>query len=177
MESRVQRGGGERSGDTRAEQREQPNQQRSAALRPISLEEEIALEAYREGVKAALSAADSAYEKVLTASFSIATAYGALLALVKRDKTAARILLGAPFVLLAAAALAAAWGLVKGVKSLEKPEVTAVRGSVDDALDAKRKWTKGAVVLLVIALATSGCVVLSSYGAGAVTPAASPSPT
>lgn len=133
-------------------------------LRPIGLEEEIALEAYREGVKASLASADTAADKVLGASFSIATAYGALLALVKPEKVAAPLLLGLPFALFGLAAIAGAWALAHGVKPLARLRVNDVRGAVDDTLSAKRFWTRIAVVVLVLALVASAFVVLSTYG-------------
>jgi hypothetical protein len=147
----------------------------SDRLRPISLEEEIALEAYREAIKAGLTSADSAADKVLTASLSIATAYAGLLALVKPEKEAAPTILALPFIALGLAAFAAAWAIAQGVTSLSRLEVTAVRGAVDNTLKAKRLWTRVAVLIVVVALGLAGYVVISVYGAGAVSPAATPS--
>ena len=145
-----------------------PATQRMLRLRPISLEEEIALEAYREAVKAGLTAADGAADKVLTASLSIATAYAGLLALVKPDKEAAPTLLALPFIAFGIAALAAAWALAKGVTSLAQLKVDAVRTAVDGTLDSKRAWTRGSVIILVIALGIAAFVVVTVYGAGSV---------
>jgi len=146
-------------------------------LRPISLDEEIALEAYREATKAGLTSADGAADKVLTASLSIATAYAGLLALVKPDKEAAPILLALPFVAFGLAALAAAWALAKGVESLSRLEVGAVRSAVDVTLESKRRWTRVAVLILVVGLGLAALVVLSAYGAGAESSDASASPS
>lgn len=138
-------------------------------LRPISLEEEIALEAYREAIKAGLTAADGAADKVMTASLSIATAYAGLLALVKPDKEAAPIVLALPFIAFGIAALAAAWALAMGVTSLAQLKVEEVRTEVDSTLKSKRFWTRGAVVVLIVALGIAAGVVVTTYGAGAAT--------
>jgi hypothetical protein len=146
-------------------------------LRPVSLEEEIALEAYREAIKAGLASADGAADKILTAALSIGTAYAGLLALVKPEKEAAPTLLALPFIALGIAALCAAWALSRGVKSLSQLKVDAVRGAVDDTLKSKRLWTGLAVLGIVAGLGLAAIVVFSAYGAGAVSPVASPSPS
>lgn len=139
----------------------------SHRLRGLTLEEEIALEAYREATKAGLSSADGAADKVLTAAISIASAYAALLALVKPEKEAAPIVLALPLLALGAAAAAAAWALVRGVPSLSKLDVAAVRDAVDNTVGDKRLWTGIAVFLLILALAVAAWVVLETYGATA----------
>jgi len=136
-------------------------------LRGLTLEEEIALEAYREATKAGLSSADNAADKVLTAAISIASAYAALLALVKPEKEAAPTFLAVPLLALGAAAAASAWSLGRGVPSLSRLDVAAVRDAVDKTVGSKRKWTGFAVLLLIVALGTAAWVVIRTYGAAA----------
>jgi hypothetical protein len=138
-------------------------------LRPVSLEEEIALEAYREAIKAGLASADGAADKILTAALSIGTAYAGLLALVKPEKEAAPTVLALPFIAFGVAALFGAWALSKGVQSLSELNVDKVRSAVDDTLKAKRLRIGVGILGIVAGLGLAAFVVFSAYGAGAVT--------
>jgi hypothetical protein len=71
-----------------------------AGIPRLTFEEQTAVTAYEKAVSDALSAADSAAEKLITAAFSIATAYGALVALVAPKEETRSLVLGLPFIFL-----------------------------------------------------------------------------
>jgi hypothetical protein len=133
-------------------------------LRPTTLEEQLALEAYQEAIKGALSSADSAADKILTAALSVSTLYGALVTLVKPETEAAPIVLAIPFALLALAAVISGWALTAGVSNLESAKVESVKKAVRDTISAKRLRSNAAVLLMAIALVAAGVVVTYAYG-------------
>lgn len=136
----------------------------SITLRAATLHEQVVLDAYREAIKGMLASADSAAEKVLTGAFSLATAYGALVALVKPETSAAPVVVGVPFLLFGLAALAGMWALSAGVAIESTDDVDAVRTAVATVNDTKRFRTAASVVVLAAAVVISGGVIVISYG-------------
>jgi hypothetical protein len=116
--------------------------------------------------KQALAAATDASGAVLTAAFSIATAYGAVVALVspKGGKTPNSVVL--PFVFLAIAVVASMIGRVWGVSLDETNDIATIRSKVHGAVLAKRIFAGIAVAVLAVGVVAAGVVVSHSYGKG-----------
>ncbi len=134
--------------------------------RPLSFEEELAVSAYEKATSDALSAADSAAEKLITAAFSIATAYGALIALVAPEDDTSSWILGLPFVPLMIAAIAAMFARTRGVDVDLTNEIDKVMERVEDAVKAKRTPSWIALGFMVLAVAVAGWIVVDRYSGG-----------
>lgn len=132
--------------------------------RPPTLSEKALFDAYTEAVKGALDAATSAADKVLTAVFTLATVYAAYIGLVKPDKTAAPINVGAPFLALAIVGIAAMLALVIGVGAGEQRTVEDVRKALSNVTMTKQILAGVAVVAVVVALGLATLVVINTYG-------------
>lgn len=144
-------------------------------FRPPTLGEEALFESYKEAMKQALAAANAASDKVLTAAFTLATAYGALLGLVKPKDTAVPLLGVVPFIALGAAAVIAASALLVGLRIGPTPSSLprTVEGFLTDltgTISAKQRRSGWAVVAMAVAMIISGIVVFVLY-APAATPA------
>lgn len=133
-------------------------------LRPASFAEAAAMEGYREAIKGALSAADSTADKVVTASLSVATAYGALLALVTPEGQATPAALGFPFAAIALALVLAMWAQSTGVTLDATNVVDQIESRVRSTVGTKRKFTRAAVFALVAGLTIAGFVVAANFG-------------
>lgn len=133
-------------------------------LRVLTFREQAAFEAYKEAIKNALDSANSAVEAIATASFSIATAYGALLGLVRPKDTVVAVPVVAPIV---GFALAAAIALVVrslGVRvALTANTVDSVVGDINGTIKAKRIGGWIAVALLFVTLIVAGLLVVAAY--------------
>ena len=77
------------------------NQQ--SELRPPTLAENLAIEGYKTAITTALASVNGVCDKIVTAAFSVATAFGAVVALVAPKESPAPLLMALPFLLFAAA--------------------------------------------------------------------------
>lgn len=84
---------------------------------PPTFREQAVLDAYKEAIKGALDSADAAAEAIATASFSIATAYGALLGLVRPKDASVAVPLVTPIFIFAAVAVLALIARSLGVRT------------------------------------------------------------
>jgi hypothetical protein len=126
--------------------------------------EQAVLDAYKEAIKGALESADAAAEAVATASFSIATAYGALLGLVKPKDAAVAVPLVTPILIFALAAVVALVSRSLGVKtSLTPNTVDGVSSDISNTVWAKRIGTWLALFALAAALIVAGLLVQAAY--------------
>lgn len=122
------------------------------------------MDAHKVALEKALESSDGACGTTLTACFSLATVYGAAIALIALKDEQAPLLVLAPFVLLAAGAVVAMIGKTTGI-SLGKFATTGqIRNLVESAILAKRKASWWAVGLAAAGVVLAGYVVLASYG-------------
>lgn len=125
---------------------------------------ELALiDAYLEAIKKSVTAIDSAAEKTLTASFSIATAYGALIGLVAPKDEPNGFLVALPFGLTALAAVTAMGALSFGVR-LKKDLTSDTLNSFKTLRHQKRLLNFVALAVLALAIGSAAWVVLTGYG-------------
>ncbi|HEY1853043.1 MAG TPA: hypothetical protein VGG40_00520 [Solirubrobacterales bacterium] len=132
----------------------------------------VAIENYKSASKEALSAANSAGDKITAAAFSFATAYGAVIALVEPKETPAAVLAAIPFALLALAAVLALYAQSIGISIAGTDDVDKLKDAVDSAITAKRRWAWGALALLAAGVIVAGLIVGDKYAG----PAQSSSP-
>jgi len=134
------------------------------SLRPLQFDEEVYVKAFPEAISKALEASDGACGTILTASFSIATAYGAAIALVAPKEAQSPTLVLTPFVVLAVAVIVAMIGKAAGV-SLKKVEtVEAARTSIKRAVWTKRIASWIAIVFLATGMVVAGVVINATFG-------------
>ena len=135
-------------------------------VRPLSYVEETAVTAYEKAITDALSSANSAAEKLIAAAFSIATAYGALIALVAPEDETKSWILGLPFLPLMGAAIAAMYALTRGIDVDITSDITLVTERVEKSVTDKRNPSWVALALMVIAIAIAGWIVADRYSGG-----------
>jgi hypothetical protein len=131
---------------------------------PANVGEETIFTAWQEAIKKSFDSTDGAAESILTASFSIATAYGALIGLVSAKDEPGSIYLVIPFVFFGVAALAALAARTRAVPARGEIEVEAIRHAIEDTAHAKRTWAWRAIVILFVAIVWAGAVVAYAYG-------------
>ena len=138
-------------------------------LTPLTFSEQIVVDNYRAAMTGALAAADSVADKVVTAAFSVATAYGAVIVLIapKDSQTPWQAVI--PFVPLALAMGLALYAQSIGIEIGETDVVETVRTRVQSTVSGKRKWGRWSLAALVAALIAAGWVVYSFYGPSAKT--------
>lgn len=132
-------------------------------LRSLTISEQVALENYKGASKEALSAASSVADKIVAAAFSFATAYGAVIALVAPEEAPEPVVAALPFVFFALAAGLALWGQSRGVGLTNSTEVADLEKAVNGAVVAKRRWSQGALALLVIGVIVAGVIMHDNY--------------
>ena len=136
-----------------------------AGTRPLYTSEDMALQAFKDATTKALDSADGACGTILTASFSIVTAYGAAVALVTPKGNPTPILLLAPFIAISLAAAAALVGKAAGVKlSGDWDDLDQDRSSIRKAVTLKRAASWTAVACLAIGMVVAGWVLLEHFG-------------
>lgn len=135
---------------------------------PPTFREQAVLDAYKEAIKGALESADAAAQAIATASFSIATAYGALLGLVKPKDAAVAVPLVTPILIFAAAALLALIARSLGVRTALQPNTVAgVANDIGRTVWAKRIVGWVALAALAAALIVAGLLVEAAYAPAA----------
>jgi adenine deaminase len=133
-------------------------------LRVATFREQAAFEAYKEAIKNALDSANKAVEAIATASFSIATAYGALLGLVRPKDTAVAVPVVAPILAFAVAAAIALVARSLGVRvALADNTVESVAGDINGTITAKRILGWVALTFLFVALVAAGLLIVAAY--------------
>jgi hypothetical protein len=133
------------------------------ALRPLSFEEQVAVDNYKKATSESLAATGEMADKIVTAAFSVATAYGAVVALVAPKDSASPILVVAPFAVLALALGIALWGEGIGVPVTSATTTEDARTSVTNTIGTKRLLNNIALSVLVVAMALAGYVLYHTY--------------
>ncbi|MDQ6948676.1 MAG: hypothetical protein M3256_21065 [Actinomycetota bacterium] len=110
-----------------------------------------------------MAAATDASGALLTAAFSVATAYGAVIALVAPKDKQAPVLVALPFVGIAVAVVAAMIGRTTGVSLVATNDVGVIRNDVTSAVGRKRQMANIAIVALAAALIVAGYVLGATY--------------
>lgn len=137
---------------------------------PVTISEQAILDAYRETLKGSVASTDSGTGTVLTAAFSIATAYGALIGLVAPTDQPSSVAVGIPFAVFGAAAVLAMIALVQGIKVAAHPTSDELISPFKSLLLRKRLLAGAAVAALAAAIIVSAVVVINAYGPGAQGP-------
>jgi hypothetical protein len=135
-----------------------------AGLKEIPWEGRVLMDAHKAALEKALESSDGACGTTLTACFSLATAYGAAIALVAPKDEQAPLLVLAPFVLLAAGAVVALIGKTTGISLGRFATTRQVRNLVESAVGTKRKASWWAVGLAATGVILAGYVVFATYG-------------
>lgn len=135
----------------------------SGDLTNLTFGENATVEAYSEAVKASLAAADSACSSILTAVISLATVYGAVLALVTPKENPSEIALAVPFVFLGAAAVVCMWAQSTGIEFAGDDRYETVRSNIKTTIEVKRRRLRVAVSLLGVGLVIAGIIVGVNY--------------
>jgi hypothetical protein len=137
---------------------------KEAGLKEIPWEGRVLMDAHKAALEKALESSDGACGTTLTACFSLATAYGAAIALIAPKDEQAPLLVLAPFVLLAAGAVVALIGKTTGISLGPFATTRQVRNLVESAVRAKRKASWWAVGLAAAGVVLAGYVVFATYG-------------
>lgn len=132
-------------------------------LRPPTFDEEVAIENYKTASKEALSAANSVADKIVTAAFSIATAYGAVVALVAPEETPSPVAVVVPFALLAIAVGTALYAQSIGIDLKGGEALDKLQKAVKDAVKCKRRWSRVALFSLAVGVLAAGILVREVY--------------
>jgi hypothetical protein len=139
----------------------------NGTARPLTYTEETARVAYEKAISDSLTSATSSAEKLLTAAFSIATAYGALIALVAPENETKSWILGLPFLPLMGAAIAAMVALTLGISADITNDIEKLTERIENSVKAKRIPSWIALGFMVVAVAIAAWVVVDRYGGGA----------
>lgn len=132
-------------------------------LDPLTFAQQVAVETYKEANKQALAAASDATGAILTATFSTATAYGAVVAFVVPKDQPAPVFVVVPFALLAMAIVATMVGRTIGVSLGPTNTVETVRDHVARVVFLKRAFGIVAIVFVALGFVASGLVVSIAY--------------
>lgn len=136
----------------------------ASGLEDLTWEDQVLIDTHKAALEKALESGDGACGTIVTACFSLATAYGAVIALVAPKDKQAPLLVVAPFLLLAGGAVVALVGKATGI-SLDRFATTKqVKRLVEQAIRAKRKASWWAVGLAATGVCLAGYVVFATYG-------------
>jgi hypothetical protein len=135
-----------------------------AGIEPPTFDEFLLIETYKEAYKTSISSLDGACDKSVAAAFSLATAYGALLALVAPQGQVHGVAVGLPFAGFAGAALLALLGRSLGVEGAPTSDFDQLKSRTVDSVDGKRSWVRWSVVLLCMSVLGAGVLVFLRYG-------------
>lgn len=123
----------------------------------------VAVDAYREAFRQALTAADGGADSILTAAFGIATAYGALIGLVSARDTPQPIVAGLPFVFLAVAVFLAMAARLTYIATTPSNTVDTIDAAVNQVVKRKHRLAWAALGALVIGVLVAAYVVVHYY--------------
>lgn len=132
-------------------------------LRAPTFAESVAIDNYKGAVTGALASADSVSDKIVTAAFSVATAFGAIVALVTPKDSTSSYLIALPFILLAGAVGAALYAESLAVPINLSDDLATVKTSVDTTISSKRLAGRVALVALALGMLGAGLVLASTY--------------
>jgi hypothetical protein len=132
-------------------------------LVPLSFDQQVFVDAYKDAIKQAVASASDASGALLTACFSIATAYGALIGLVAPKDQQNRALVLAPFVFLAGAVLAAMIGKVSGIAVGSLTTPGQVSSAIGETVRTKKRASWAAIALVSVSMIVAGVVIVKSY--------------
>lgn len=136
-----------------------------AGVTPLLASEAIAVQAFKDATTKAIDSADGACGTILTASFSIVTAYGAAVALVAPKDDPSPMLVLTPFIAISIATIAALVGKAGGVKmSGNWDDVGETQDAIQEAVRTKRVASWAAVVLLALGMVVAGWVLFEHFG-------------
>jgi hypothetical protein len=133
-------------------------------LEPPTFEQFLVVETYKDSYKTSISSLNGSCEKIVTAAFSIATAYGALIALVKPADDIPGWAVAAPILVLTAAAVLGLIGHARGMSDMPTNDFSQVRDELKTTIDAKRFWAGLAIACLAVAVVFGGVVTYLRYG-------------
>lgn len=157
---------------TKQETAEKDEQQENKPkLAPLSFEQSMLIEVYREGFKASITSADGSCEKITTGAFALATAYGALIALVVPKDTVPGIVVAAPIFFFVVAAVFALAGQALGQNGTPTADYAVMSADVQSTLTWKRVWAWVALGVLAVGIGFGGVVTYVRYGSPAETSA------
>jgi len=132
--------------------------------RPASFDEKVLMDAYTTAANKAVESTDSACGTLLTACFSIVTAYGAAIALVAPKDEQSPVVVLTPFVLFAIGAVAAMIGKAASVNLDAVATVSDTRSRITRVAGKKRICGWVAVGALAIGLVVAGYVLNAMFG-------------
>lgn len=141
-------------------------------LRPVTYAESVAIDAYRDAIARALDAAGSASDKIAAAAVSVATAYGALIALVAPKDSTQPLVVAIPFAFLAITLALALWAQAHGISVSPTDKVDVLWENVTGVIKAKRVTNTIALVMLALGLVCAGVIVADKYREPAESPSA-----
>jgi hypothetical protein len=134
-----------------------------ADLRPPTFAESVAIDNYKAASKEALGSADSVADKVVTAGFSIGTAYGAVIALVSPKDTPAPLVAALPFVFLAGAIALALYAQSIPVPVEAEDRLDRLTDAVTETVQKKRVFDWLALGALVLGVLVAGIIIADKY--------------
>jgi hypothetical protein len=132
-------------------------------LRAPTLGESVTIKTYTAAVENSLKSTDEAGDKLATAAVSIATAYGAVIALVAPKESTAALLVASPFAAFAIALVLGLWAQSLGVAAKPEEDLDKVQKAVDTLVDTKRLLNRIALAVLGVGLIGAGIVVADKY--------------
>jgi hypothetical protein len=150
------------------EEKEQDVPPETDGLRSQYFSEKVIIDTFVTAGTGALTRADGIAEKVVTAAFSVATAYTAVIALVAPKDSVSPPLVIAPFILFAAAIVLAL--MAQSVQLQLEPATNDVREisrRVQTSTRSKRDWGYGGLAALTLGLVIAGLAIYETYGPGA----------
>jgi hypothetical protein len=133
-------------------------------LRALSYTEQLSLDSYKTAVESSIADATAFGDKVVTAAIAVASAYGAVIALVAPKDEPSGFAVVPPFVAFAAAAAFALAAQGVGIATPDSNDLEKIDKTVKSTIDTKRNLGIVALLALVVGLIWAGIVVHDSYG-------------
>jgi hypothetical protein len=132
-------------------------------LRAPTFAESVVIDSYKGAATGAIASADSVADKIVTASVSVATAFGAVVALVTPKDSTSGYVIAIPFVLLAAAVGTSLYAQSIAVPINLSDDLATVKSSIDDTIKSKRLWGRIGLGALAIGILIAALVLASTY--------------
>jgi hypothetical protein len=132
-------------------------------LRAATLAESVAIKTYTAAVEGSLKSGDEAGDKLATAAVSVATAYGAVIALVAPKDSTAALVVALPFIAFALALVLGLWAQSLGINATPNDELPKLQSSVETLVKKKRCLNRIALAVLGLGLLGAGVVVAEKY--------------
>lgn len=132
-------------------------------LRAPTLAESAAIKTYTAAVEGSLKSTDDTGDKLATAAVSVATAYGAVIALVAPKDSTAAVIVALPFAAFAVGLVLGLWTQSLGISAKPEDALPALQSSVEDLVKRKRCLNRIALIVLGLGLVGAGVVVADKY--------------